>query len=193
MQAGADQDVADPDVDELAGVLLPQTGGREAANKMLVWIREQNEARCVSLWSASSELRLLLSASLDHEGFTGAERAWREQQRILGDGQPVHSGSQMIVSVDVDGAPYLMALEDVKASRLSVDTLTRYARVATRAMLTERRGGPAGPGVPRATLVALLEREEWVRLREAPRKPVSRTDAFKAITRLGRPRRGARP
>lgn len=177
--------VADLSTDDLAGVLLPYNGGREAANKMLVWIREQSEARCVSLWSASSQLRLLLSASLDHEGFAGAERAWRDQQRILGEGQPVQSGTQMIVSVEVEGAPYLMALEDVKASRLSVDTLTRYARVATRAILSERPGGSSGPGVPRATLVALLEREDWVKSLEA-RRPVSRTDAFKAMTRLGR-------
>jgi hypothetical protein len=186
------QATADLEIDDLAGVLLPENGGREAANKMLVWIREQSEARCVSLWSASSELRLLLSASLDHEGFAGAERAWREQQRILGEGPPVQSGTQMIVSIEVDGAPYLMALEDVKASRLSVDTLTRYARVATRAMLAARSGGPAGPGGPRATLVALLEREQWVKSTEARRRPMSRTDAFKAITRFGRPKAGAR-
>jgi hypothetical protein len=157
----------DEGLHDLAGLLLPQSGGREAANKMLVWVREQSEARCVSLWSAASELRLLLSASLDQEGLAGAERAWREQQEILDEGCPVREGGQLIVSVEVEGASYLMALEGVTAHRLSVETLTRYARVAARALSNERSTVPGDPGLPREALVSVLDRERWVNSREA--------------------------
>jgi hypothetical protein len=186
MTGSGDRDVAD-----LAALLLPHSGGREAAIKMLAWVREQSEARCVSLWSASSELRLLLSASLDQEAITSAERTWREQQEMLDDGRPVQDGSQVIVSVDVDGGSYLMALEGVTAPRLSVETLTRYARVAARAIRNEPTTTVDGPGLRREDLVARLERERWA-LTPAGRRKETAT-LYKKMTRLGLSRGQARP
>ena len=142
-------------------LLLPQSAGREAANKVLTWVREQSEARCASLWSADGNLRLLLSASLDQEGLTSAERAWREQRRILEEGDPIKSGGQVIVSIEVEGRPFLMALEEVMAPRISIESLTRYAGVAIRALVHDSSDATSPDGTPTESLERVLVRERW--------------------------------
>jgi hypothetical protein len=149
------------DRQDLVSLLMPQSAGREAANKVLTWVREQNEARCASLWSAAGELRLLLSASLDQEGLTAAERTWREQRRILAEGSAVQTGAQLIVSIDIEGVPYLMALEEVMSPRLSVESLTRYAGVAIRALVHDSPDAGWEDGAPREALEAVLVRETF--------------------------------
>jgi hypothetical protein len=162
-------------------LLLPNSAGREAANKVLTWVREQSEARCASLWSAAGELRLVLSASLDQEGLTAAERAWREQRRILASGDPVEIGAQLIVSIELDGVPYLMALEEVMAPRLSTAALTRYAKVAVRALVHDPAGTRPDDGLRQPALEDILVREQWasgpVRTASEPAQPTLAGDS----------------
>jgi hypothetical protein len=175
----------------VAGIFRLSNGDmRRAVYRLLLWIREQYDARSVSLWRAQGgALWLEFSVFLDHETMNGATRLW---ERGLAGHVPV-IGPRSKALLVARGLPNsYIYLEGVDARWIDADSIGGLAAVAVGAL----RAAAVAPGMPRALerlvlredLISTLSVNEWNLARVARVKGVSRTTVYDWMDKYQIPR-----
>ena len=179
-------------ITDIAELLLTNRGPRDAAQRTLSWLQEEQGARSAALWLADGdELTLQLGVGTDQESIDGALALWVRQRAALAAGQPASEGRSILIATRPEG--FHLYLDGVDTRRLDIASAVDCAAVAAKVLRRTATGFAGGEhvkadGLRREELIATLRLHEWNSARVARVKGVTRKTIYDWLEKFQIPR-----